>query len=93
MDSVEIALSRIQKRIKHGGHGIPEEAVKNRYKSSFKNFTQVFPHCDLIEIYDNTSEITLVAKFWKGNLVYKSRTLPDWIKKNEIFKDLLEFYF
>jgi len=93
VDSVEIALDRIATRVAEGGHGIPEQNVRRRYKNSFENFGKVLPFCDVVMMYDNTVDIEPVAKFANGNLVYKARSIPSWITSNEEFNDLVEYYF
>jgi predicted ABC-type ATPase len=93
LNSVEIALERIKKRVRLGGHGIPEERVRNRYESSFANLKDVFKYCDRIAIYDNSEKMRLVAKFNKGNLEFKSKKIPAWLKNNKSFEKLVNFYF
>ena len=93
VDSVEIALDRIKKRVAIGGHGIPEHDVRRRYKNSFENFGEILPFCDVVVIHDNTKIMDIVAKFVDGNLVYKSKKIPNWITSNEEFNDLVEYYF
>ena len=93
VDSVDIALGRIAHRVAKGGHGIPEQDVRRRYKNSFENVKKVLPLCDVVAIYDNTEAMEIVAKFTGGNLVYKSKKIPSWITSNEEFNDLVEYYF
>ena len=91
--SADIALERIANRVANGGHGIPEADVRRRYEQSFKNFKEIFSECDIVELYDNTDKIKLIAKFLDGNLVYRSKIIPSWIKDNEAFNKIVEFYF
>ena len=93
VDTVEIALDRIARRVAAGGHGIPEEDVRRRYKNSFKNFSNILPLCDVVVIHDNTNVMDIVAKFANGNLVYRSKKVPKWITDNSEFDDLVEYYF
>ena len=32
VDSEKIAISRVNERVRNGGHGIPEEIIKKRFK-------------------------------------------------------------
>ena len=40
LNSEELAISRVETRVKEGGHHIPEEVIRRRYKSGLKNFFQ-----------------------------------------------------
>ena len=40
--SEELAISRVETRVKEGGHYIPEEVIRRRYKSGLKNFFNLF---------------------------------------------------
>lgn len=42
LDSDELAISRVATRVKEGGHNIPEEVIRRRYKSGLKNFFNLF---------------------------------------------------
>jgi predicted ABC-type ATPase len=42
LDSEELAISRVATRVKEGGHNIPEEVIRRRYKSGLKNFFNLF---------------------------------------------------
>lgn len=42
MKSEELAISRVETRVKEGGHHIPEEVIRRRYKSGLKNFFNLF---------------------------------------------------
>jgi len=42
LDSEELAISRVATRVKEGGHNIPEEVIRRRYKGGLKNFFNLF---------------------------------------------------
>ncbi|NEN25477.1 AAA family ATPase [Cryomorpha ignava] len=42
LDSEELAISRVATRVKEGGHNIPEDVIRRRYKSGLKNFFTMF---------------------------------------------------
>jgi predicted ABC-type ATPase len=55
LSSPELAIARIATRVKSGGHFVPDETVRTRYKRSVQNFTELFkPICDWWEVYDNS---------------------------------------
>jgi predicted ABC-type ATPase len=40
--SEELAISRVETRVKEGGHHIPEDVIRRRYKSGLKNLFNLF---------------------------------------------------
>jgi predicted ABC-type ATPase len=42
LDSEELAISRVQTRVREGGHNIPEDVIRRRYRSGLKNFFNLF---------------------------------------------------
>lgn len=53
-------LRRIKKRVSHGGHDIPKEAVIRRHSRVFDNFWNLYrPICDNWHIFDNSGQIPL----------------------------------
>lgn len=42
LDSVELAISRVETRVKEGGHFISEEVIRRRYISGLSNFFNLF---------------------------------------------------
>ena len=47
---------RIDVRRKMGGHGVPEDKIKSRYYKAVKLIPHLVDICDVLHIYDNTSE-------------------------------------
>jgi predicted ABC-type ATPase len=55
VESAEIAIERVRKRVSEGGHLIPEEVVRRRYERSVSNVVNLYlPNVDRWKIYDNT---------------------------------------
>ena len=69
VDSADLALQRIEYRVSVGGHGITEEGVRRRYAASLENLYKVAPLCESIMLYDNTTQLRLVA-FTLDGVVY-----------------------
>ncbi|MET3106142.1 putative ABC-type ATPase [Oxalobacteraceae bacterium GrIS 2.11] len=42
LPDADTALLRVAKRVSHGGHNIPEDTVRRRFKSGLGNFHQVY---------------------------------------------------
>lgn len=55
-ERVEINLSRIRDRVLAGGHNVPEEDVRRRYKRSFANLPAALSRADHAILFDNSAE-------------------------------------
>jgi predicted ABC-type ATPase len=42
LNSEELAISRVETRVKEGGHHFPEDVIRRRYRSGLKNFFNLF---------------------------------------------------
>ena len=52
----EIALERVRARERAGGHGVPEEVVRQRYVRGLANFLELYrPLADGWVVYDNST--------------------------------------
>lgn len=57
LKNVELAKLRVQKRVKLGGHSIPESTIERRYKRGISNLLNHFIHlCNNWSIYDNSTD-------------------------------------
>ncbi len=53
--SVQLALRRIETRVKQGGHNVPPKDVSRRFERGWKNFEQSYkPLADSWEVHDNS---------------------------------------
>ncbi len=82
VESPEIAKERVLLRVKKGGHGIPDDAIERRYGDSLLNLNKVISMCDKINIYDNTEMFRLVMVFDNGEMIWKDKKIPGWLKNN-----------
>ena len=58
LPSVEMAIDRVQYRVKHGGHNIPEKDIRRRFTRSKLNFEKVFkPIVDTWVVFDTSSSV------------------------------------
>lgn len=54
LPSPEVAIARVAKRVREGGHTIPTETIRRRFKSGLRNMHYLFlPLADTVAIYDN----------------------------------------
>ncbi len=50
----EMALSRVRKRVSEGGHDVPEDVVRRRFRSGLRNFECIYKRLvDEWAVYDN----------------------------------------
>jgi predicted ABC-type ATPase len=54
--SVEVNLARIKNRVLGGGHDVPEDDVRRRYKRSFANLPLAIKRADHAILFDNSTE-------------------------------------
>lgn len=55
LNSPELAIKRVEERVRSGGHNVPVEVIRRRYKSGAKNlFTMYTPICDYWIVVDNS---------------------------------------
>ena len=56
LQSPELALARVRRRVESGGHNIPEDVIRRRYQRGRKNLTDLYlPLCNRWIVYDNSS--------------------------------------
>lgn len=55
LSSAEFAIERVRERVASGGHDIPEEAIRRRFRTGLRNFFQLYrPLASTWLFYDNT---------------------------------------
>lgn len=56
LNNPELAIERVRRRVASGGHDIPEEAIRRRYRKGIKNFFSLYqPLADSWAVYDNSA--------------------------------------
>ena len=56
LDSPELHLRRVQSRVRHGGHDIPEALVRYRFDSARTNLIDLLPSLTELRLFDNSEE-------------------------------------
>jgi len=81
-DSI-INISRVQNRVKKGGHTVPKEKIVSRYYRSLELLSEVVKYSNRAYIFDNSSQERLwVAQIDDGKkFEFKSDVVPDWVNK------------
>ena len=57
LPEVTLAIERVRVRVKQGGHSIPENVIRRRYKAGWKNFQEIYK--DLVDtwvLFDNSGD-------------------------------------
>ena len=61
LPSVEFAIERVKLRVAQGGHTVPEQIIKRRFKRSLDNFEKLYkPLADSWMVYDTSSNIPVI---------------------------------
>ena len=81
LDSAEESISRIENRVKRGGHDIPSDDVVRRFASRWEAVAKVLPYCDEAEFYDNGNGFILVAEYRNGELRTIGSRVPQWLEE------------
>lgn len=55
--SPDINVLRVRTRVQQGGHDVPEEKIRTRYKKALKLLPQFIEICDVCSVYDNSLDI------------------------------------
>ena len=86
LQSADLAVQRVNDRVRKGGHGIEEKDIRRRYEASLKNLKTAINVCDEVNVYDNTVEFRHIASFKDGKKVNgkeKCEWLEQALSKNE----------
>ncbi len=67
---VNINIFRVESREAVGGHGVPEDKIRLRYKKALNLIPQLVKVCDVMHIYDNSSVPFRVFKKRKNEYFY-----------------------
>jgi len=57
LPDADLAIARVAVRVAQGGHDVPEEAIRRRFKVGLDNFRRIYrPLADSWVLYDNSGE-------------------------------------
>ncbi len=70
LESPDLAVQRVAKRVSSGGHNIPEDTIRRRYERGRANFFSLYQElADRWAVIDNSGDFAVeVAQFEDGNL-------------------------
>ena len=80
--NTELAIARIKDRVSEGGHNVPVQDVKRRFRRSINNFFKLYePLLDLWMLFDNSiMKPVLIAKSQNGRREIFDNALFETIK-------------
>jgi predicted ABC-type ATPase len=71
LESAEEAILRVAKRVKEGGHSIPEDVIKRRYLGGIKNLIRLYkPRANKWIAFNNTSDTPTVIAYSKDDMEF-----------------------
>lgn len=80
-----INISRVQSRVKDGGHSVPNEKIVSRYYRSLEHLTDAIRYSNRAYLFDNSThnqQRTWLAEFTDGHVLeMKTDRVPAWFKK------------
>ena len=81
--NIELSIARIKDRVAEGGHNVPVQDVKRRFKRSICNFFKLYkPLLDSWMLFNNEGRIPeLIAKVNNGKTIVSNIELFEKIKK------------
>lgn len=79
LDTPEECLSRIENRVKRGGHNIREADVLRRFAGRWEAVSKVLPYCDEARFFDNDNGFVEVAEYRNGELLANGSYCPAWL--------------
>ena len=79
VESLDIALKRVEQRVKKGGHNVKDDIVESRYVSQFNNIIAPLALCDNVYFYDNTKSMKIVGVF-KNNIIKYADRNCEWME-------------
>jgi predicted ABC-type ATPase len=54
LPSADVSVERVQRRVRLGGHNVPEETIRRRYEAGLRNFFELYsPIASTWRFYDN----------------------------------------
>ena len=84
-DNVELNVGRVGVRVHVGGHAVPEEKIRERYRRSLDLLPQAVREADRAFLFDNsTAGHVLLAEITAGKIAALHVTeseMPEWFRR------------
>jgi predicted ABC-type ATPase len=96
LDSLARHIARVRLRVRHGGHDIPEDRIRQRWASARQNLIGLLPHLTWLQVFDNSRDAApgtdipapvLVLEMKDGRVLHPPRddvqalqATPEWAR-------------
>ena len=80
VQDVNLSLERIKQRVAKGGHDIPEEVVRGRFKNQFKHIIEALQYVDNALFLDNSRSMQVVGTYLDKEFFVHDSSVP-WVKE------------
>jgi predicted ABC-type ATPase len=72
LESAAVSMSRVARRVAAGGHDVPEDRIRPRWRRSLDNLIKFTPLVDGRLVYQSSSSkgLTLLAEKFEGNVLW-----------------------
>ena len=77
-----LSVARVAERVREGGHDVPTDKIRERYRRSAPLIRQAALLADVAHVYDNSSlnqPPRRVLSFNNGNVEFIAEAIPDWV--------------
>ena len=69
LNSADESIERVANRVAAGGHYIPDDIIRRRFKNRFIQLERVLFLCDTARFYDNTHGFELIAEYYENKMM------------------------
>ncbi len=80
VQDVNLSLERIKQRVAKGGHDIPEEIVRGRFKNQFKHIVDALKYVDNALFLDNSRSMQVVGTYLDKEFFVHDSSVS-WVKE------------
>jgi predicted ABC-type ATPase len=79
LPSADLAVERVADRVRLGGHNVPEETVRRRYRSGLRNFFEIYRSLTTTwRMYDNSLQQPRLIAFGEGPQTRSVNDADSW---------------
>ena len=86
--SIDLHIQRVAERVARGGHDIPENLIRKRYRRSMRNLCRLAPGLHQLVVYDNSlplernhkPQLRKLLQARDKRLLHCETDMPEWAK-------------
>lgn len=80
LDTVETSILRVAKRVATGGHHVPENQIRERYKGSLENVNKHYYNFNKFYLIDGSNKNIQALLFIENGMVIEKKNTPEYLK-------------